>query len=142
VAVDEGGTRQDVQAWGRTALLAGVYLSQLGVWRFTGFTPEPPADIIAAGRTAEAVSNLSGHLATTAIVTLAVALSGVAALLSPRLRLLALALVVVSLVSVVASLAFWEIVSAVAFILSGAVLGPVLLVGVGRWLARPVDRRA
>jgi hypothetical protein len=104
--------------------------------------PRAPADIIAAGRTAEAVSNLSGHLATAAIVTSAVALSGVAALLSPRLRLLALALVVVSLVSVVASLAFWEIVSAVTSILSGAVLGHVLLVGVGRWLARPVDRRA
>jgi hypothetical protein len=119
-----------------------VYLSQLGVWRFTGFTPEPPADIIAAGRIAEAVSNLSGYLATAAIVTLAVALSGVAALLSPLLRLLALALVVVSLVSVVASLAFWDIVSDVTSILSGAVLGPVLLVGIGRWLAQPVDRTA
>jgi len=75
-------------------------------------------------------------------VTLAVALSGVAALLSPLLRLLALALVVVSLVSVVASLAFWDIVSDVTSILSGAVLGPVLLVGIGRWLAQPVDRTA
>jgi hypothetical protein len=119
-----------------------VYLSQLGVWRFTGFAAEPPADIIASGRTVEAVSDLSGYLASAALVTLAVALVGIAALLSARLRVLALAVAAVSVIAVVASLAFWDVVSDVTSILTGAVLGPLLLVGLGRWVAQRVDQRA
>jgi hypothetical protein len=119
-----------------------VYLSLLGVWRFTGFTAEPPADIIASGRSAETVADLSSYLATAGSVTLAAALVGVAAELSARLRLLALGLAAVAVVAVVASLAFWDVVADVTSILTGAVLGPVLLVGLGRWIAQPVDRRA
>ena len=119
-----------------------VYLSLLGVWRFTGFTAEPPADMIASGRSAETVADLSSYLATAASVTLAAALVGVAAELSARLRILALALAAVAVVAVVASLAFWDVVADVTSILTGAVLGPLLLVGLGRWIARSVDRRA
>jgi hypothetical protein len=150
VAVDEDATRQGEHTWSRTALLAGtiaaaalfLYLSLLGVWRFTGFTAEPPADMIASGRSAETVADLSSYLATAASVTLAAALVGVAAELSVRLRILALALAAVAVVAVVASLAFWDVVADVTSILTGAVLGPLLLVGLGRWIAQSVDRRA
>jgi hypothetical protein len=117
-----------------------VYLSQLGVWRFTGFGPDPPADIIAAGRTSDAIGNLTDYLEVAAIVILAVGLVGVAALLSRRLRLMALVLAATLLVMAVATLAFWDVVFDVTAILTGIVLGPMLLVSLGRWLAQPVDR--
>jgi hypothetical protein len=116
-----------------------VYLSQLGVWRFTGFGPDPPADIIAAGRTSDAITNLTDYLDLAAIVVLAVGLVGIAALLSRRLRLLALVLAAALLVSAVATLAFWDLAYDVTAILTGIVLGPLLLVSLGRWLAEPVD---
>jgi hypothetical protein len=119
-----------------------VYLSQLGVWRFTGFGTDLPADIIAAGRTSDAIGNLTDYLELAAIVILAVALVGVAALLSRRLRLLALVLAATLLVSAVAMVAFWDVVFDVTAILTGLVLGPVLLVSLGRWLAQSVDRPA
>jgi hypothetical protein len=117
-----------------------VYLSQLGLWRFTGFRTDPPADIIASGRTSEAITNLADYLELAALLTLAVGLIGVAALLSPRLRLLAVALAATLVVSVVAALAFWDVAYDVTAILTGIVLGPLLLVGLGRWLAQPMDR--
>jgi len=137
-----GHRRPRVQVWAPVFAVGAllnllsdlVYLSLLGTWRLTGFTAEPPADIIASGRSAEAVTDLSNYLASAALVTLAAALLGVAAELSARLRILALALAAVAVVDVVASLAFWDVVSDVASILTGAVLGPVLLVGLGRWL--------
>jgi hypothetical protein len=114
-----------------------AYLSQLGVWRFTGFGPIPPADIIAAGRTAEAVGDLADYLEDAAFLTLAVALVGLAALLSSRLGLLARVLAAALVVAVVAALAFWDVAFEVTALLVGALLGPVFLVGLGRWLARP-----
>jgi hypothetical protein len=117
-----------------------VYLSQLGVWRYTGFSPDPPADIIASGRTSDALGNLADYLELAAIVAIAVGLVGIAALLSRPLRILALVLAATLLLATVATLAFWDVVTEVTAILTGVVLGPLLLLGLGRWLAQPVDR--
>lgn len=144
-----GQGRAGPQVW---ALVFGVgallkllsdlaYLSQLGLWRYTGFTAEPPADIIAGARASDAVTYLADYLEHAAFVALAVGLAGLATLLSRRLRLLALSVAGGLLVATVASLAYWFTVYEVAAVLTGAVLGPALLVGIGRSLVA-VDRRA
>jgi hypothetical protein len=117
-----------------------VYLSQLGVWRDTGFTPEFPADIIAVGRTSEAVGSLSGYLENVAYLILAAALAGLAGVLDRRLGLLARVVAVALLVAVVASFADWWPLYAVDGLLTGIVLAPVLLVGTGRSLDRDAAR--
>ncbi|MFW3168873.1 hypothetical protein [Geodermatophilus sp. CPCC 206100] len=90
------------------ALLKGladlVYLSQLGLWRDTGFTAEPPADIIAVGRTSEAITDLADHLEHAAFLTLAAGLAGLAVHLGHRLRLLARVVALGLVVSTVSAL--------------------------------------
>ena len=117
-----------------------VYLSQLGVWRDTGFTPEFPADIIAVGRTSEAVGSLSGYLEHIAYLVLAAALAGLAGVLDRRLDLLARVLAVALLVAVVAWYADWWPLYAVDGLLTGIVVAPALLVLTGRFLERDAAR--
>jgi hypothetical protein len=117
-----------------------VYLSQLGVWRDTGFTPEFPADIIAVGRTSEAVGDLSGYLENIAYLILAAALAGLSGVLDRRMGLLARVLAVALLVAVVAWFADWWLLYAVGGLLTGLVLAPALLAGTGRSLDRDAAR--
>jgi hypothetical protein len=112
-----------------------VFLSQLAVYLDSGFTPEFPADIVAVGRTSEAVDALSGYLESVAYLVLAAALVGLAGLLGRRLSVLARAVALALVVSVLAWVAGWWPVTAVAEALAGIVLAPALLIGVGRSLA-------
>jgi hypothetical protein len=113
-----------------------VFLSQLAVYLDSGFTPEFPADIVAVGRTSEAVDALSGYLENVAYVILAAALVGLAGLLGRPWGLLTRVLAGVLVVSVISWVAGWGLVYAVAAILSGIVLAPVVLAGTGRALGR------
>jgi hypothetical protein len=113
-----------------------VYLSELGVWLDSRFTAEFPADIVAVGRTAEAVDNLSSYLEAVAYVTLAAALVGLARALSRRLGVLARTVAGALVVVVIGWLGGWWPVYAVGAVLSGIVLAPWLLLATGRWLAR------
>jgi hypothetical protein len=124
------------------ALADLVYLSQLGLWRDTGFTAEPPADIIAVGRTSEAITDLADHLEHAAFLTLAVGLAGLAVHLGRRLRLLAFAVVLGLVVSTVTAITRSEAVYDLASLVTGAFLGPALLLSLGRALARStaIDR--
>jgi hypothetical protein len=138
-----GGGRADPEVWalvlsvgaGLKLLSDLVYLSQLGLWRSTGFIAEPPADVIATGRASEAVTDLSNYFEYTAYLVLAVGLAGLAGLLDKGLRLLARALVVALVVLVVVSLVDWWPGYAIVSLVTGIVLGPVLLAGLGRSLA-------
>ncbi|MGK5112247.1 hypothetical protein [Geodermatophilus sp. CPCC 205506] len=139
-----GDGRAGVESWALVisigallkALADLVYVSQLGLWRDTGFTAEPPADIIAVGRTSEAITDLADHLEYAAFLTLAAGLAGLAVHLGRRLRLLALATALGLVVSTVAALTRSEAVYDIASLLTGALLAPVLLLGLGRSLAR------
>jgi hypothetical protein len=113
-----------------------VYLSELGVWLDSHFTAEFPADIVAVGRTAEAVDALSSYLEAVAYLILAVALAGLAGALSRRLAMLARTLAGVLGVVIIGWLGGWWPVYAVAALLGGIVLAPWLLLATGRWLAR------
>jgi hypothetical protein len=119
-----------------------VFLSQLGLWRFTGFTPVPPADIIATGRSSETVERISDYLGNAGQVTLAVALVGLAGLLTLRLRLLTLVVALGALVSVVAALTFSDVLYDVTAIALGVVLAPLALLGIGRSLTSPTREPA
>jgi hypothetical protein len=114
----------------------GVLLSQLAVYRDSGFTPEFPADIIAVGRTSEAIDSVSGYLGNVGDLVVAAALLGLAGLLSRRVALLARVLAVVLLVAVVT----WYVgpgpVYATAAVAAGLVLAPVALVATGHSLRR------
>ena len=84
----------------------------------------------------DAFGTLADYLELAAIVTIAVGLVGIAALLSRPLRILALVLAATLLLATVATLAFWDVVTEVTAILTGVVLGPLLLLGLGRWAPR------
>jgi len=113
-----------------------VQLSQLAVYRDSAFTPEFPADIVAVGRTSEAIDSLSGYLANAGDLAVAVALVGLAGLLGRPVALLARGLAAVLLVSVIT----WQVgpgpVYVVSALLSGLVLAPAGLVATGLVLRR------
>jgi hypothetical protein len=144
-----GAGRAGPQVWalvfGVGALLMAlsdlVYLSQMSLWRDTGFVPEPPADMIAVGRTSEAITALADYLEYAAFVLLAAGIAGLAARLGRRLEVLAYALAVGLLVSVVASLARYGTVYDITALVTGVLLAPALLLGLGRSLAHSVDHR-
>jgi hypothetical protein len=119
-----------------------VFLSQLAVYLDSGFTPEFPADIVAVGRASEAVDALSSYLESVAYLVLAAALLGLAGLLGRRLSALARVVALALAVSVLAWVAGWWPVMAVAEALAGIVLAPALLIGLGRSLARDDARAA
>jgi hypothetical protein len=139
-----GGGRVMPQVWGLVlsvgalfkALADLVFLSQSAEWRDTGFLTDPPADIIAAGRASDAVTDVADLLEQAANITVAVGLIGLAVLLSRPLRLFARVVAAVLLVLAVAALADWPLVYGVLSLLEGVLLVPVLLVGTGRWAAR------
>jgi hypothetical protein len=143
-----GQSRPGPQAWaavfsvGALLLLLSdvVLLSQLAVYRDSGFTPEFPADIIAVGRASEAIDSLSGYLGSVGELVLAAALFGLAGLLSRPVALLARVLAAVLLVSVIS----WQVgpgnVYTIAAVLSGLLLGPAVLVATG-FLLRRVSAR-
>jgi hypothetical protein len=100
-----------------------VLLSQLAVYRDSGFTPEFPADIIAVGRTSEAIDSLSGYLGSVGDLVLAVALLGLAGALERPVALLARVLAVVLLVAVITWYVGPSPVHATAAVVAGLVLG-------------------
>lgn len=117
-----------------------VLLSQLAVYRASHFTAEFPADIVAVGRTSGAIDSLSGYLANVGDLAVAVALLGLAGLLGRPVALLARVLAAVLLVSVITWHVGPEPVYTVAAVLSGLVLGPVVLVATGHVLRRATAR--
>jgi hypothetical protein len=139
-----GQGRPGPQAWasvfsvGALLLLLSdvVLLSQLAVYLDSRFTPEFPADIIAVGRTSEAIGSLSGYLSDVGDLVLAAALFGLAGLLARRVAMLARVLAAVLLVGVITGYVGPGPVYATAVLLSGLVLAPVLLVATGRSLRR------
>jgi hypothetical protein len=142
-----GEHRAAPQAWalvlGAGALLKVisdlVFLSQVGIWRQSGFLTEPPADMIAVGRASDQVTDISGMLENAADVTVAAGLVGLAVLLSRSLRLLARAVAVVLVLTVPAALAGWALAYGVLSLLAGVLLAPALLVGTGRWVGRSAE---
>jgi hypothetical protein len=143
-----GHARAGVQVWALVLTIGAllkllsdvVYLSELGVWLDSSFTAEFPADIVAVGRTAEAVDALSSYLEAVAYLILAAGLAGLAGALSRRLAMLARTVAAALVVLVIGWLGGWWPVYAVAALLSGILLAPTLLVAMGRWLVRnPTD---
>lgn len=140
-----GEGRAGVESWalvfGVGALLSLlsdlVFLSQMGVWRATGFTPDPPADIIAVGRSLENIEHVAEYLALGAAVALAAGLTGLALHLSARLRALALVVALGLMASAWAAVTDSPSIYAVVGLLTGAILAPALLIALGRSLARP-----
>jgi hypothetical protein len=140
-----GEGRAGVECWalvfGVGALLSLlsdlVFVSQMGVWRATGFTPDPPADIIAVGRSLESIEHVAEYLANGAAVALAAGLTGLAFYLSPRLRVLALVVALGLISSAWAAVTDSPSIYSVVGLLTGVVLAPALLIALGRSLARP-----
>jgi hypothetical protein len=119
-----------------------VYLSLLAQWRYTGFTPEPPADMIAVGRATDTVIGIADLLEQAADVTVVVGLVGLAALLPRRLRMLAWVVAAALVLLTVSALAGWSQLYDVLSLVEGVLLVPVLLVGTARWVARAEARTA
>ncbi len=145
VVCARGAGRVGPQVWGLVlsvgalfkALADLVFLSQVAEWRDTGFLTEPPADMIAVGRASDAVTDIADLLEQAANVTVAVGLIGLAVLMPPLLRAFSRVVAALLLVLAVAALAGWPLVYGVLSLLEGVLLVPVLLVGTGRWVARP-----
>jgi hypothetical protein len=117
-----------------------VFLSQLAVYRDSRFTAEFPADIVAVGRTSEAIDSLAGYLGNVGDLVLAAALVGLAGLLGRPVALLTRVLAAVLLVAAVTWYVGPDPVYAIAAVLAGFVLAPAVLVGTGHLLRRVAAR--
>ncbi|WP_448639409.1 hypothetical protein [Geodermatophilus sp. URMC 63] len=125
----EGAARSLGVPTGDDPALDGLILRHMvtghspGLWRDTGFTAEPPADIIAVGRTSEAITDLADHLGHAAFLTLAAGLAGLALHLGRRLQRLPLAVALGLVIRTVSALTRSEVVYDIASLLTGALLG-------------------
>jgi hypothetical protein len=114
-----------------------IYLAGTDYWRLSGWTADPPANMIAAGRGLEIVDSVTNFLSMAGYVVLALGLvclgrlCRTATALPRRLAPFAWAEAAALAGAVVASQLSWGTVFDVLILLVGAVLGPVVMVWLG-----------
>jgi hypothetical protein len=147
-----GARRADTELLATTLLVGAmfsamnplIYLSQTTWWRETGWTADPPENMVAVGRAGEAIMNLTRFFQTSGALLLAIGLLLLWSVIRSTHMLpsgLGVVAVVLGVGLAIAAIAevfdvrwLWDIGTG-AF---GVILGPILLVWLGRslWAAR------
>ncbi len=123
-----------------------MYLTTTTYWRQTGWEATPTADMIAAGRSAEAINALTTYPQYAGFTVLALGLLCVARAARAHLvvgrvvGLLAVALAIALVGIVVAEVARLDTVFQVLALVVGVLLAPAVAIGLGRDIARAADR--
>jgi hypothetical protein len=130
-----------------SALADLIYLGGTEYWRVTGWSADPPARMVSVGRSSTAVEALTrwpeaaGFLLLAAALVFLGRLAGTRPQLSSRLTLLvnveALLLVGIAVAGVMQSDTAYNIFS----LLTGALVGPAVALGLGRHFGRPATNR-
>jgi hypothetical protein len=130
-----------------SALADLIYLGGTEYWRVTGWSADPAAKMVSVGRSSTAVEALTrwpeaaGFLLLAAALVCLGRLAGTRAQLSSRLTLLvnveALLLVGIAVAGVMQSDTAYDIFS----LLTGALVGPAVALGLGRHFGRPATSR-
>jgi hypothetical protein len=140
-----GAHKADAQLMSTFFLVGGIlvcldpltYLSQTNWWRSGGWVANPPENMVAIGRAAEAIDNLTNFFQIAGLLALSVALFFLfrvcrrEAALSPWLGTLALVLAIGIALGAVSSIIQADTIYKITLVSFGIVLGPLLLIGLG-----------